>query len=175
MIPIFDNAFSGINPDLFRLLSPELFSRKVLLLVRRDPRDQFADLVRYSGSTYPWNVRSFIKQYRIAQYRTAQFLERMRDEPGTMVRLLGFEEFVLDSSGARTALQADLRLFWEQDGFGPSGLWGQGAFHPEISAKNIGLWQESRHHGAMKLISRELREYLVPESERAVASAISKG
>jgi hypothetical protein len=160
-VPIFDNAFSGLNPELFGLLAPDVFRRRVLLLVRRDPRDQFADLVRYSGSTFSWTVGSFIRQYRRAQEKTAKFLAETADAKDTgscLVRLIEFEDFVLDSKGARTALQAELQAFWAVDG--PAEAWLPGSFRPEQSARNIGLWRSSGMRKAIVKISRELPEFL---------------
>ena len=163
-VPIFDNAFSGLNPELFGLVSDEVFLKKVLLLVRRDPRDQFVDLVRYSGSTFSWTVDGFIKQYRRAQEKTAKFIADTADmygEASTFIRVLGFEEFVCDTGGARTRLQADLQAFWAADGSEPSGAWLPGAFRPEQSVRNIGLWRSSAMLRAIEKISRELPEFLV--------------
>lgn len=160
-LPIFDNAFSGLNPELFGLLSGNVFRKKVLLLVRRDPRDQFVDLVRCSGSTFSWTVSSFIRQYRSAQAKTASFLAEMDGDGSCLVRVLGFEDFVLDTGGARTALQAELLDFWAGEGQGPSGAWLAGSFRPEQSAANIGLWRTAGMSRAIKIISRELPEFLV--------------
>ncbi|MFH2116214.1 MAG: hypothetical protein ABIJ86_17070, partial [Spirochaetota bacterium] len=101
-VPIFDNAFSGLNPELFGLLSDGPFRRRVLILVRRDPRDQFVDLVRCSGSTFSWTVSSFIHQYREAQAKTAVFMRNLGVDDSVMVKLIGFEDFVRDTGGART-------------------------------------------------------------------------
>jgi hypothetical protein len=166
-VPIFDNAFSGLNPELLELARGGVFKRKLLLLVRRDPRDQFVDLVRFSGSTFSWSVGGFIRQYRKAQEKTARFLAGLaetkdKDKDGPeLVRVVGFEEFVLDRNGARTALQTELCDFWSKDGCGPAGNWLPGSFRPEQSARNIGLWRASALKGAIQRICRELPEFLV--------------
>lgn len=163
-VPIFDNAFSGLNPELFGLVSHEVFLKRVLLLIRRDPRDQFVDLVRCSGSTFSWTVGSFIQQYRRAQEKTAKFMADTADAIGSgsrFIQVVGFEDFVRDTGGTRTRLQSDLLAFWAADGQGPAGDWLPGAFRPEQSVRNIGLWRSSGMHGAIERISKELPEFLV--------------
>jgi len=162
-IPIFDNAFSGLNPELFGLVSPELFAKRVFILVRRDPRDQFADLLRFSGSTFPWSAPSFVRQYRRVQAKAAACLESLSAEGGVLARLLNFERFVLDSEGTRSRLGEELEEFWR--GAAPAGAWRQGPFVPAESARNIGQWRSSGHRRSMRLIERELPEFLMAESE----------
>lgn len=160
-VPIFDNAFSGLNPELFGLLSDGPFRQRVLLLVRRDPRDQFVDLVRCSGSTFSWTVGAFIRQYRKAQEKTLGFMEKLGGDDTVMVRLIGFEEFVLDREDARTRLRQDLLSFWRSGHTVPDATLGPGSFRPEESARNIGLWRQSPMKTAIDRISRELPEFLV--------------
>jgi hypothetical protein len=162
-MPIFDNAFSGLDPELFGLVSDDLFKRRVFILVRRDPRDQFADLVRFSGSTFAWSSSAFVRQYRRVQGKTADFLESMRGARDAFVRLVNFEDFVLDTRGTRTKLRRDLEEFW--NGSAPPGRWIDGSFSPEKSARNIGFWRNSGLNGAMRRIARELPDYLVPAAE----------
>lgn len=164
-VPILDNAFSGLNPELFFLLKPELFERKVFLLVRRDPRDQFTDLVRLSGSTFSFSVGSFIRQYRRAQEKTKVFLRRIQQEPRTFVRLLNFEDFVYNTGGTRSSLRQELDEFLSplETNIPPNSRekWVEGPFKPDQSADNIGIYRNSVLSRAVKRIEKELPEFLV--------------
>ncbi len=163
-VPIFDNTFSGINPELFKLLTPELFAKRTFILVRRDPRDQFADLVRFSGSTFSWSVNSFIRQYRKAQEKTGIFLESLKSEPDTFTRLINFESFVFDSHGTRTQLKNDLQDFCNFPDMRQN--WNsEGSFNAAQSAKNIGFWRNSGLKSAMQKITHNLSEFLVEEAD----------
>jgi hypothetical protein len=162
-VPIFDNAFSGLNPELFHLIDGALFQRRIIILVRRDPRDQFADLVKCSGSTFSWSAGSFISQYRRTQKKTADFASSIAEDRNTLFRLVNFESFVLDSGGVRTALAADLCAFWA--GREPPGEWLPGPFDPAQSARNIGFWRTAGLGAAMRRIEKELPEFLTTEAE----------
>jgi len=177
---LFDNAISGLNPELFHLLHPSLFPGQIIILVRRDPRDQFTDLVKYSGSTFPWTVGHFIRQYRNVQEKTRRFLEALDLSEGEtgcrrFVRQVSFEAFVLDKRGTRTGLKDDLQEFWEPLGLKKIDRWQEaspddilsdgknGLFNPEASGKNIGIWRTSGMVRQMQRIARELPNYIDPE------------
>lgn len=164
-IPLFDNTFSGINPDLFKLIVPELFSKKIFILVRRDPRDQFADLVKYSGATYFWNINSFIHGYRRSQKTISEFLRTYGNETQTLIRLINFEDFILDTAHTRSKFQQELLTFWNSDEAMRNKKWTSGSFQPEESAKNIGLWHRAGLPNSIKKITKELPEFLVKEAD----------
>jgi len=113
---VFDNAISGLHPEFFHLLHPNVFPGQIILFVRRDPRDQFAELVKYSGSTFPWSVGSFIRQYRQAQEKTQRFIDEAAAQNAEgagrrFIRRISFETFVLNKNGVREQLQQDLQNF----------------------------------------------------------------
>jgi hypothetical protein len=161
IVPIYNNAFSGLNPELFNLVSDNLFSKKIYILVRRDPRDQFADLVQFSGSTFSWTVGKFINQYKKVQERTARFLEMQNDNSNHMIRLVNFEHFVRNDKETRDKLRDELENFWSEKHLAPKGQWCSGKFKPEESMENIGLYKRAGLTKAIDRIERELSEYLV--------------
>ncbi|MDF1615234.1 hypothetical protein [Desulfurivibrio dismutans] len=161
-LPIFDNALSGREPEYLALLHREIFPRQLILLVRRDPRDQFADLVRYSRSTWSWNVRRFIRDYR-RRHRQAQAVMGRCAGANRRFRLFSFEDFVMDRGGLRSELTAEVESFLAVAGM--AGDWGPGPFVVAESACNIGIWKKSGMRQAMALITKELPEFLVAEAD----------
>lgn len=177
---IFDNAISGLNPELFHLLHPSYFSGQVIIFVRRDPRDQFAELVKYSGSTFSWSVGKFIRQYRNLQEKGKMFLDSVSPETSSMdesgcsrfIRQVSFEAFVLDKDDTRTRLKEDLQEFWASYGIKYVKDWSEGSsdvelvdganglFNPEKSKVNIGIWRNAGLTRQMQRISNELSEYI---------------
>ena len=177
---IFDNAISGLYPELFNLLDPSIFSGQVIIFVRRDPRDQFVELVKYSGSTFPWSVGKFIDQYRKTQEKTKKFIEsisslsKFSDKEGCtiFIRQISFEAFVLNKDNIRTSLKDDLQQFWEPFGIEKISNWNtaspetaledgmNGLFNPEKSKLNIGIWRTSGLKSQINRIANELSEYI---------------
>lgn len=161
IIPIYNNAFSGLHPEHFNLLEPELFRRKIFILVRRDPRDQFADLVHFSGSTFSWSVDKFIKQYADVQNRTTKYLQTRGESTEEFITLLNFENFVRNDKDLRSNLKTELETFWEDKSYSPKGEWLAGNFKPEESIKNIGLYRNSGLKKPIERIEKELSKYLM--------------
>ncbi len=180
---IFDNAISGMNPELFHLLHPSIFPGQIIILVRRDPRDQFAELVKYSGSTFSWSAGHFIRQYRSVQEKTIHFLDEASGESGfspsgkdwegaRFIRRISFESFVLNRNDARTRLKDDLQEFWKPFGVREQEVWKEGhpgeevadgmnrLFNPGSSRVNIGIWRDAGLDRQMERISGELAEYI---------------
>jgi len=182
-ILIFDNAISGINPEHFKLLDSSVFFGQIIIFVRRDPRDQFAELVKFSGSTFSWSVGKFIRQYRATQEKTRQFIESVSNIPclgenqkcAKFIRQVSFEEFVLNTDNSRSRLKDDLQEFWEPFGLKRIEEWAvgepdlevadgmNGLFNPQKSKKNIGIWRSSGLQRQMNRISNELSEFIYSE------------
>ncbi len=177
---IFDNAISGLYPESFGLVSSSIFPGQIIIFVRRDPRDQFAELVKYSGSTFPWSVGKFIRQYRATQERTKKFVENIsvkapeQQDPNNsiLIRQVSFEDFVLDRNNVRTRLKEDLQIFWKAFGISTNGKWleadtgdktGDGMnslFNADRSKLNIGIWRNSKLKKQMNRITAELSDYI---------------
>lgn len=162
-IPIFDNAFSGLYPRLFDIISPERFPKQIIVLVKRDPRDQFAELVKYSGGTFPFMVGSFIKTYAQRIDRVKDFIKNAEGSPHRNVHLIDFESFVLDTNGVRSRLDNELNAALAE--FGLDSRPAEQKFFPERSAKNIGVWKKSFWARELARVARELPEYLRPEAD----------
>jgi len=177
---IFDNAISGLYPELFNLLHFSFFPGQVIIFVRRDPRDQFAELVKYSGSTFSWSVKKFIRQYRSTQEKTGEFIESVSNKlisidnrsNSMFIRRISFEDFVLNRDNKRTRLKNDLQEFWKYFCMEEIKEWSKGSpdlevadgmnglFNPEKSKENIGIWREAGLTRQMRRIEDELGEFI---------------
>lgn len=157
---IFDNAFSGLFPELFHLIDPEEYPVRIILFVRRDPRDQFAELLQYSRGTFPFMVGQFIRRYREQQERTRRFIEEYPQNDDTIVRLIDFESFVYDFEGTRASLQREIRELLDVHGI--TGDWKPEKFRPEESKKNTGVWHRTRHPREIRRVQEALPEYIHP-------------
>ena len=178
---IFDNAISGLHPEHFKLLDSSIFSGQVIIFVRRDPRDQFAELVKFSGSTFSWSVNKFIRQYRDTQGKTRQFIESVSNTPPSeknqkssiFIRQVSFEKFVLNTDNARTVLKDELQEFWEPFGIKAIKNWSKGSsdievadgmnglFNADKSKVNIGIWRSAGLPRQMQRITNELSEFIL--------------
>ncbi len=161
-VPIFDNAISGLYPERFDLVGPAEFQRQVILLVHRDPRDQFAELVKYSPKNHPWMVKGFIRTYRALMARTEAWLSNSGRVPGRMAANLSFEAFVCDTDGCRSGLRESIGQV-ARESFGTIPRF-EPKYDADASRKNIGVWRKSGLDREMRLIERELPEYLRAES-----------
>ncbi|ADH86494.1 hypothetical protein [Desulfurivibrio alkaliphilus] len=159
VIPVFDNAFAGMQARYFHLLQTAVFQRQLIFLVYRDPRDQFVELVRHSVRTRPSMVGAFIRQYKQNMQDSRQLLA---DSRGKFLRLLSFEEFVCHQA-KREDLRRELDQFFA-DAVLPGG-WRAGLFQAAQSRKNIGIWRQSGLRRQMERIMRELPNYLRPEAD----------
>jgi len=174
-IVIFDNAISGLSPELFNLLDPAFFPGQVIIFVRRDPRDQFAELVKYSGSTFSFSVGKFIRQYRHTREKTNQYIEEASGQDkgcSRFIRQVSFEDFVLNTDKVRTRLKDDLQEFWKPFGMKEIKKWNNGSpdvevadglnglFNPEKSKVNIGIWRSAGLPRQMQRITNELSEFI---------------
>jgi len=161
-VPVFDNAIAGPNCRYFTLLHPDIFNRQVIFPVFRDPRDQFAEQVRFSARTCSWMVRRFIREYRLNQERTADFIRAHRHDRAKLIRQLSFESFVLDV-GVREKLADEIVELLNNSSL--SSALNDSFFNCDRSMENIGIWKKAGLGRQMQLIKNELKSFLRPEAE----------
>ena len=159
---IFDNAFSGLYPELFHIIDPDAFPVRIILFVRRDPRDQFAELLEFSRGTFPFMANQFIRRYRAQQDRTQQFIEEYSRDKRAIVRLIDFESFVFDDNSCRTTLKKEIETLLSANGI--SGTWSPKKFIPEDSQQNTGVWSRSRYSREIGCIAQSLPDFLHPRA-----------
>lgn len=114
---LLNQAGSGWNP----IESTKYFRGRKVVLVIRDPRDQFAELKQFKKAR---DVGEFIKWYRALQHRIDHVDE-------TVVLKMPFEEFVLNNEAAVEAICKHL-------GLSPAV---PSSYEARISAKNIGKYR----------------------------------
>jgi len=115
----------------------------------RDPRDVYAEHVLLTR-TFDHKVSKFVKEYRSRM----ESLEKVVSTKPRNVIVIRFEDFVRSPS-ARRNLAARL-------GLDESKGWqcrGQYPFEPDISAKNIGVFRNSKDNSSIKTIEELLPEY----------------
>ena len=166
-VPVFDNAFSALNPRYFDLVESNAFPRQLIMLVKRDPRDQFAELVKYSTKTFSFMVRGFIRDYKKIVTGAVNYVDTTaadsRASSGKVIKLIDFEDFVYDSSGIRSEIES--RLSDMLTDFSYPADFNPHFYDPEKSKPNIGLWKKSGLKREMNLIINSLPEYLRPEAD----------
>ena len=114
---LLNQAGSGWNP----VESTKYFNGRKVVLVTRDPRDQFAELKQFKKAR---DVGEFVKWYRALQKRIAAVDE------GVVLKL-SFEEFVNNNKAAVISLCDHFGL----DGPAPS------SYQASFSEKNIGKYK----------------------------------
>lgn len=161
-LPVFDNSIAGMNAHLHGLFTRDAFDKRLIYLVHRDPRDQFAEQVKHSVRTLPSMVDKFIRDYD-ANVRAADALvERLRDRPDASVRLVPFEEFVCsDELRVRLAAEVEAAL----TGHGLATSYQPGDFEPERSRRNIGVWKGAGLERQAARIAAALPDHLRPEAD----------
>ena len=161
-LPVFDNSIAGMNAHLHALIGTDAFDKRLIYLVHRDPRDQFAEQVKHSVRTLPYMVGKFIRDYH-ANVRAANALvERLRGRADASVRLVPFEEFVYsDELRAKLADEVE-RALTAHD---LATNYESGSFVPERSRRNIGAWKRAGLDRQMARISAALSDHLRPEAD----------
>lgn len=129
---LLNQAGSGWNPHQ----STDFYSQRRVIVVTRDPRDQFAELRKFKGST---NVWEFIKWFRNLQSRT------VTGNPEIMY--VGFEDFVLNHDLASDSVLRFLGL--------PSD---PSSYNPSESEENIGRYRAELTREESVAIEEALRD-----------------
>lgn len=162
-IHLFNNTISARYARQYHLINTKWFPRQVILFVSRDPRDQFAELVRFSGSTFSFSVRRFIAGYHRYHREVQDIVNEYAADPRRIVRLISFESFVHDSDDSRKRLHDELQRVWNEVGL--KGSWQSGTFDPKASIGNIGIWKKSKMKRQMRMITTQLSEHLSQHTE----------
>lgn len=114
---LLNQAGSGWNP----VCSTKYFEKRRVVLVIRDPRDQFAELKQYKSAT---DVEEFIKWYRALKQR----VDRIQNNE---VLVMSFEDFVLENNSMVELLCNHLSL--------DVGI--RSTYEASLSRKNIGKYK----------------------------------
>ena len=133
---ILNQAGSGCNP----VNSTDYFPNRKVILVVRDPRDQYCELKKHK------NARS-LSEY-IGWYK--EMMLRIKSVDSDFIKIIRFEEFVerysVVSDEVCDFLSIDKDLYSNYD--------------PAASSKNIGIYKEFLDKDELRLIESHLKEYL---------------
>ena len=162
-ILVFDNAVSGLNPRYYHLVDRESFDTQLIIFVMRDPRDQFAEQVKYSTRTFPFMVPGFVSDYLKLAARTEKYVSELSALPGRTVRLINFEDFVCDTGGTRTGLKQLISKMLDSTGF--EWCFNPDAYSADESKKNTGVWKQSSMKREIKYIEKKLAPFLREQAD----------
>ncbi len=157
-IPIFDNAFSGLTPRFFDLVDENVFQRQLIVFVIRDPRDQFAEQVKFSTKTFPFMAKKFASDYLKLVSGAVEFANSCRHMNGKIVKVIRFEDFVFDRKNTRSDLRLDIEKMLGETGITFS--FDHKVYNPGKSEQNIGLWKASSMKKELTLVEEMIPEYL---------------
>lgn len=133
---LLNQAGSGLNP----ISSTVFFRRRKVILVTRDPRDQFAEMKRYKKA---YNVGEFVKWYQAIADRISV------NHPDLYV--VSFEDFVLNHAVRATAICDFAGI---SDGF-------SSAYSAELSKKNISKFRSVISVKESVEIEKHLAKYCI--------------
>lgn len=128
---LLNQAGSGWNPDQ----STNFFPQRRVIVVSRDPRDQFAELKKHKGST---DVNQFVNWFRNLQERTVTGFPE--------IIYLRFEDFVFHYDTSCHSLLTFLGLSEKPT-----------PYDPIASQKNVGLYRMELTVQEIQVIESELR------------------
>ncbi|MDC0469139.1 sulfotransferase [Candidatus Pelagibacter sp.] len=136
---LLDQAGSGWNP----IESTKYFSDCKIILVTRDPRDQFVDIKNHKRGN---SVKGFIDWYKEMQRRL-----KLIDSPN--IFLIKFEDFVLKNENFLDNLCNYLSISSKTIS----------SYKSEFSKKNIGKFYEHLEKNELKMIESNLGQYFYEE------------
>ncbi len=142
---VMHNTFEPFNPGR----AIRYFDDAKCIIVDRDPRDNFvaqiSDRIDRSSRVSP---QIFVNRYRLYRRRA----QRHCDPPGKVLRLQ-FESLVTEYEETLPRIMRFLGLTAADHVFARQYL------NPEVSARNVGIWQAHPRPEEIEYIQRELREY----------------
>jgi hypothetical protein len=142
---VFNNAMFGSNLDMV-----EIFTSFKLVVVVRDPLDQYAD--RREQDLKHWmSARRFVSYYKSGRTAFHTCKAKLPPELSAQVREIEFERFVLDA-GYREDM-----LDWLLDGLGQERI--SANFDPAKSSGNIGIHKDFLTQDEVEFLDNELREW----------------
>ena len=133
---LLDQGGSGWNP----IESTKYFTNCKIVLVTRDPRDQFVEIKHYKKAT---SVEGFIDWYKEMQRRL-----KLIDDPNIL--FIQFEDFVQKNQFFLNTLCNHMSLSSDISS----------NYRPDISQKNIGKFSKLLNKNELQIIESHLGEYI---------------
>ena len=141
---VLDQFISDGNPNLETHM--EYCGNLYEIAVYRDPRDVYVSGIIGNEAWIPHNPVDFVKWYR-------QRVEQYIDTPHQNRLLIRFEDMVMDYNHTTDKILSFLQLDTEAH------VKKQRYFDPEISSKNIGIYQSFDDQLSIQIIEQELQKY----------------
>ena len=132
---LLNQAGSGWNP----VNSTDYFPNRKVILVVRDPRDQYCELKKYKNAR---SVSEYIGWYK-------EMMLRIESVDSDFIKIVRFEEFVERYNVVSDEVCDFLNI--------EKGLYSN--YDPVASSKNIGIYKEFLDKDDLRLIERHLKEY----------------
>ena len=136
---LLDQGGSGWNP----IESTKYFSNCKVVLVTRDPRDQFVEIKHYKKAT---SLKGFIDWYKEMQ-------RRLKLINNSNILFIQFEDFVKKNNFFLNTLCDHISL--------SSSI--SSDYQPDLSKKNIGKFHQLLDKNELQIIESHLGEYIFPE------------
>jgi hypothetical protein len=136
---LLDQGGSGWNP----IESTKYFSNCKVVLVTRDPRDQFVEIKHYKKAT---SLKGFIDWYKEMQ-------RRLKLINNSNILFIRFEDFVKKNNFFLNTLCDHISL--------SSSI--SSDYQPDLSKKNIGKFHQLLDKNELQIIESHLGEYIFPE------------
>ena len=133
---LLDQGGSGWNP----IESTKYFSNCRIVLVLRDPRDQFVEIKHYKKAN---SVEGFVDWYKEMQ-------SRLKSINNQNILFIQFEDFVLKNEIFLEKLCNHMTIASKISS----------SYQPDISKKNIGKFHQFLSKNELKLIESNLSEYI---------------
>jgi len=133
---LLNQAGSGWNP----IESTKYFLNQKVVLVTRDPRDQFAELKQFKKAA---RVEGFIDWYKEMQ-------QRLRQTDNPILLRLRFEDFVNKYNEMVNVLCNHVSINYKT----------ASSYEPNLSKKNIGKYKKILSHQEIDVIESNLSEYI---------------
>lgn len=151
-IPVFDNIIFRSNIRYIKHIGSPQFKRKLVFFVYRDPRDQYAEIVK--GNYLPLlRLRKFCESYK--RVLTVASQEENKQNDTTMWIAIPFEDFLLNDKNLRIRIEKHISDFLKYEiplepAKGP-------LFHPIIS--NVGKWKTILARRQARTLENELGQF----------------
>lgn len=147
---LLDQAVPAQHPEM----AFDFFDNAKILIVDRDPRDIYVDLINGKGLIGLELSNSHdVDKYISWHHAYRQKLDTIKKL--NYVKLLQFEKTVLDYDKSVREIELFLNLS-DKNHIAPKQL-----FNPEKSAKNIGIWKDYPYQNEIKAIEKGLSEFLI--------------
>lgn len=141
---LLNEPFSSIHPT--RVI--DYFKEAKLIIVHRDPRDSYCNLMNEQSDFMPKDINQYIKLYR---YMSNESKRNEKDD--NRVLRINFEDLILHYEDTKKGVFEFLGID-ESDHVNKFKY-----FDPNISIKNIGIWKKYKNQDDMKKIYIKLTEY----------------